>query len=99
MSDTEMTATPPAKTGLSLPRWVPRGRLALFWVAILAIGAGLVFGWDWLVAAGFAPLVVSVLPCLAMCALGLCAMHGDVRSRQGGGKAADPAANPSWTRK
>lgn len=34
--------------------------------------AGLAFNWAWLVAAGIAPVLLSVLPCVAMCALGLC---------------------------
>ena len=43
----------------------------------LLIGAGIVasglfLGWDWLVAAGLAPVVLGVLPCVAMCAAGLC---------------------------
>ena len=41
------------------------------------VGAGGLFlGWDWLVVAGLAPIVLAVLPCLAMCALGLCMMPG-----------------------
>jgi hypothetical protein len=48
-----------------------RGFLAL---ATAVIVAGLAFNWSWLVAAGVAPLLLSVLPCVAMCALGLC-MH------------------------
>ena len=39
----------------------------------LAGGAGaLVLGWDWLVAAGLASIILAVAPCLVMCALGLC---------------------------
>ncbi len=38
-----------------------------------AVGTGMVLNWGWLVAAGIAPLILSVLPCLVMCALGLCA--------------------------
>ncbi|MGH6893729.1 MAG: hypothetical protein ACREEP_15885 [Dongiaceae bacterium] len=34
--------------------------------------AGAVYSWDWLVALGVAPLLLGVLPCVAMCALGLC---------------------------
>jgi hypothetical protein len=34
------------------------------------IGAAL--NWSWLVAVGIAPLLLTVLPCAAMCALGLC---------------------------
>ncbi|RVH28084.1 hypothetical protein CN211_25985 [Sinorhizobium meliloti] len=43
---------------------------------------GLAFNWNWLVAAGVAPPLLSVLPCLAMCALGLC-MNRMSRSRDG----------------
>ena len=39
--------------------------------AAIAI-AGLAFNWSWLVAAGIAPLLLSALPCAAMCALCLC---------------------------
>ena len=34
--------------------------------------AGLAFNWSWLVAAGVAPVLLSLLPCAAMCAAGLC---------------------------
>ncbi len=46
----------------------------------IAAAAGLAFGWDWLVAVGASTLIISVLPCLLMCALGLCMRgkgHGD----------------------
>ena len=39
----------------------------------LAAAAGLFFGWDSLVALGVSGFVLSLLPCLAMCALGICA--------------------------
>ena len=42
-------------------------------LAVAAGGAGLVFGWDSLVALGLSTVVLSLLPCLAMCALGVCA--------------------------
>ena len=35
-----------------------------------AVVAGALYSWDWLVALGLAPLLLSVLPCIAMCALG-----------------------------
>lgn len=38
-----------------------------------AIGLGVALNWSWLSAAGAAPLILSVLPSAAMCALGLCA--------------------------
>jgi len=49
------------------------GRRGLWLVAGLALAAGLALKWDWLVAAGVAPVIVSLLPCAAMCALGFCA--------------------------
>jgi hypothetical protein len=49
------------------------GRRSLWLVAGLVLAAGLALKWSWLVAAGIAPVVVSLLPCAAMCALGFCA--------------------------
>ncbi len=64
---------------------MPTKRWALIGLAIGGAIAGLALGWDWVVAAGLAPLVVSVLPCVAMCALGMCAMRGGQKSCQGEG--------------
>ena len=50
-----------------------RGKNGLIAVAVLAVGGGLFLNWSWLVAAGIAPLILGILPCVAMCALGLCA--------------------------
>jgi hypothetical protein len=47
-----------------------RGLLVL---ATIALSAGAALNWSWLVAAGLAPLLITALPCVAMCALGLCA--------------------------
>lgn len=47
-------------------------RNVLIGAIFLGGGAGLFFGWNWLVAAGLASIIVGILPCLAMCALGLC---------------------------
>ena len=54
-----------------LPSWL-RGRRGLVVLAALVLGLGAAFNWSWLVAAGVGALLLSVLPCLAMCALGLC---------------------------
>ena len=48
-------------------------RRALWFAAALAAALGLTLRWNWLVAAGVAPILVSLLPCAAMCALGFCA--------------------------
>ena len=42
-------------------------------LAVAGVGTGLILGWNSLVAAGLSGLVLAVLPCAAMCALGLCA--------------------------
>lgn len=47
----------------------PRG-LTVAGIAVIAIG--LAFNWRWLVAVGAAPIILSLAPCAAMCALGLC---------------------------
>lgn len=49
--------------------WHPRVFLTL---ATIAIVAGLALNWSWLVAAGLAPILISTLPCLIMCAFGVC---------------------------
>ena len=47
---------------------------------IAAAGAGLALNWDWLAAIGAAPILLGLLPCAAMCALGLCMRSGSARS-------------------
>jgi hypothetical protein len=47
----------------------PKG-IAVLVVSALVVGAAL--NWSWLVAAGIAPLLLTVLPCAVMCGLGLC---------------------------
>ncbi len=51
-----------------------RSRRGIIVLASVAIIAGLAFNWSWLVAAGVLPVLLGALPCVAMCALGLC-MH------------------------
>ena len=57
---------------LTLGSRVRQGTTISVLVAIV-VAAGLFFGWDSLVALGVSGLVLSVLPCLVMCALGICA--------------------------
>ena|SRR6516225_11609588 len=52
------------------------GRRGLWLAAGLAVAAGLALNWSWLVAVGVAPIIVSILPCAVMCALGFCAFKG-----------------------
>lgn len=53
--------------------WVWRPRTWVF-LGMAALAGGLYFRQDWLAAVGVAPVLIAVLPYLAMCALGLC-MH------------------------
>lgn len=53
--------------------WLSQRRIQLVLAAVL-IGMGAWFNWDWLVAAGFAPLILAIAPCALMCLMGLC-MH------------------------
>ena len=59
-------------------RFAPGALLSNRWVlvavAVLALVAIVTASWSWLVAVGLATILVSALPCLIMCGLGLC-MH------------------------
>lgn len=58
---------------LGAGRYYLGNRWVLIALATLAVAAGLMLNWSWLVAAGIAPVLLSVLPCLVMCGFGLCA--------------------------
>jgi hypothetical protein len=45
-------------------------------IMAVAVVAGVAFNWSWLVAVGVAPLLLTLLPCAAMCALHLCTSKG-----------------------
>jgi len=63
-------------SGMLTPRqhlwsWV-RSPPGLTVVGLGVVAMGFASNWSWLVAVGAAPLVLSLAPCAAMCALGLC---------------------------
>jgi hypothetical protein len=76
---------PAAKNG-----WL-RQRNILIGVALAGGAGALVLGWDWLVAAGVASIIIAVAPCLVMCALGLCMSR---MNRSGQTAAATPLVAP-----
>ena len=80
----------PGRRALRMPLGL-RGWVA---VALALIGAGAALNWGWLTAIGLAPLILSLAPCAAMCAVGLC-MRG--RSTSCASKSA-PAVAPVTTR-
>jgi hypothetical protein len=70
-----------------------RNRWILVAVAVLALVAIVAASWNWLVAAGLATILVSALPCLVMCGLGLCMnrfLGGSGRPQASGLAAAEP---------
>ncbi len=60
------------QTVLGLIRHYAGGRGIVVILAVAAVAAGLYLSWGWLAAIGVAPLLVTLAPCAAMCALGLC---------------------------
>lgn len=66
-------------------RYYLGNRWVLVAAAVLAVAIGLSFGgWGWLVAAGLAPIILSTLPCLIMCAFGVCMMcRGEKKTASG----------------
>ena len=60
---------------LTLHGRVGRRAAVVLWTAVV-VALALFTGWRWIVAAGFASLVLSLLPCAAMCAIGLCSGSG-----------------------
>lgn len=66
-----------ANNFLSMGRHYLGNRMALLILAVVTVAGGAALNWSWLVAIGVAPVLLSALPCLVMCGLGLC-MHKKV---------------------
>lgn len=95
MADTQQSQSQDGSLGRDLLyalRYYLGSRRGLLVLAGLAIAAGLALNWSWLAAAGIAPILISVLPCLAMCALGLCMNRSGGKSCSTVPNNADPAA-------
>jgi YHS domain-containing protein len=77
-------------------RYYLGGSRTLLVLAVVLIVGGVALNWGWLVAAGLAPILIALLPCAVMCALGMC-MHkmagGDKAGNRSGGKAQALAAD------
>jgi len=87
-TDTAADETSLSRDIIYAARYYLGGRRGLLVLAGLALVAGLALNWGWLVAAGIAPILVAVLPCVAMCALGLC------MNRAGGKSCSSGAGTP-----
>ncbi|MPZ55330.1 MAG: hypothetical protein GEU91_02300 [Rhizobiales bacterium] len=53
-------------------RYYLGSRRGLLVLATIAVVAGAAFNWNWLVATGIAPILLTAVPCAVMCGLGLC---------------------------
>jgi hypothetical protein len=100
MPEPESAASPAVASCCSTAAFPPDvvrswlGNRRVLAVAGLALGgAGLALGWDWLAAVGIAPLLVSLAPCLVICALGMCVMGK--ASKAISNQASPPADGPS----
>ncbi len=56
---------------LPLRHWIMRPRILIL-IGGVSVAVGLAASWNWLAAVGVAPIIIVLLPCAAMCALGLC---------------------------
>ena len=65
-------------------------------IAVALVGTGLAtyLGWDWLAAAGLTSLIIGLLPCAAMCGLGLCARRLTGQGGTAGCRATTRQASP-----
>lgn len=95
MVDTQQSQSQDGSLGRDLLyalRYYLGSRRGVLVLAGLAITAGLALNWSWLAAAGIAPILIIVLPCLAMCALGLCMNRSGGKSCSTAVSNSDPAA-------
>lgn len=85
-----------ANSHLDDPTVARRRRTGLIVAGVIVIG-GLAFGWPWLVAVGAAPFLLFVLPCVAMCAIGVCMMRGGSKSCAAAAGNAAPVSSSRMT--
>lgn len=100
MTAPQPTATDESSLGRDLlyaARYYLGNRWLLLALGGVAAAIGLyIGGWGWLVAAGLAPIVLSTLPCLVMCAFGVCAMCRSNRAQTNASGAAADSATSSF---
>ncbi len=90
----ESNTTPATESSLGqdilalLRHWLGAGRSKIF-LSVVVLAAGAYMNWGWLVAAGIAPIRLTLAPCAAMCALGLCMSKAGGESCKSGNDSAD----------
>ena len=90
---TESAEVPLSRLGLNLARYYLGNRSALLVLGAGVLLAGIGLNWSWLVAAGIAPILLSTLPCLVMCALGVCMLCRSSEKQTAARDAADAATS------
>jgi hypothetical protein len=97
-----LSKSPPAiflpSPALRIVRRLLGGRRGLIAIAVIMLLLDIALGWSWLVAVGVAPLLLGLMPCAAMCALGLCMNrmpHDPGRGQKTMAASSDPAAAPA----
>lgn len=85
-NQTTMRGSGPAQAIREFLRHWLTGRRGLIIAGVAVMLGGLALGWNWLTAIGAAPIILSLAPCAAMCAVGACAM------REGTSSCEQPAA-------
>ncbi len=69
---TDTSPVPATRPSVNAIRAFLGNRRGLLVLGGAVLVLSLALKWNWLVAAGIAPLLLALAPCLAMCALGLC---------------------------
>ena len=90
---TETAEVPLSRPGLNLVRYYLGNRWALLVLGAGVLLTGIALNWGWLVAAGIAPILLSTLPCLVMCGLGVCMLCRSSEKRTGARDPADAATS------
>ena len=90
---TETAEVPLSRLGLNLVRYYLGNRWALLVLGAGVLLTGIALNWGWLVAAGIAPILLSTLPCLVMCGLGLCMLCRSSEKQTAARDAADAATS------
>jgi hypothetical protein len=102
MSDPSVnqTATRPISRDLYLLAryWLGQRRVQLI-LAVVLLGGGAWFQWNWLVAAGIAPLLLAFAPCAVMCVLGMCMHKGQGKASCHGGEGGEGGDKPGSSSK
>jgi hypothetical protein len=90
---TKAVNAPAGDFALTIRRYLGNRRLLLA-AALVALVGGTALNWGWLVALGIAPVLLSLLPCLIMCGLGV----GCMKMMAGSGeKQSGQFGNPAGT--